>query len=258
MFDKKYLERYAMVILNIPYIETFRDSLPSSMLDGYTETMEKILFAIEREKEGYNELISQTKDPKDIDFIKKEVDLLAKKEAIVRSALENSFGEPQEQSIQPESPTKKHLIFLKSPAGNVFLKGDIKDFPEEYLPDFLELINELREYDTKFDIARHKKFSSDARFANMFEFKRFKSRLVYRHLDKDTVLVVMGLYKNQTNPSKNTEALDVRLKQCQKNIFGLIEDLKDPEKKVEIILENEKIESDLIEQINSMSRGQKI
>lgn len=257
MFDSKYFERYTAVMLNISHIEEFKESLPSSQFEGYEATMRKILSAIQNEIEGFSDLLVQSRDKKDIAFITKEIEMLRKKETIVKEALERNVASKQDESEIVPDQGKKNLIFLKSQAGNVFFNGDIKDFPEEYLLDLIDLIKKLENYDTTFNTVMHRKIANNNSLKNLFELKFYKIRLIYRHLDKDTVLVIMGCYKNQTNPSKERETLALRIKQSQETIDSLIEDLMDPVKKSNIIEENKKIEADIIEQIGSRSRGQK-
>jgi hypothetical protein len=249
MFDSKYFERYATVILSIPQIDEFEKALPSSQFEGYSETMQRILSAIHNEIIGFTDLLAQTKDVKDIAFIKKET--------LVKEAIEKSIEDDAQESEVTPDQNKKNLIFLKSQAGNVFFNGDVKDFPEEYLSDLLDLIRKLEDYDITFNTAMHRKIANNNSLKNLFELKWYKTRLIYKHIDKDTVLVIMGSYKNQTNPAKERETLALRLKQSQDTIASLVEDLKDPIKKASIIEENRGIEATLIEQITARSRGTK-
>lgn len=260
-FDIKYYEKYKTAILGMTSITDFVDALPSERFDGYKAIMLKLLEAIQQDMETLNKMLLQAKDGSDTSFINSELQLFAEKQEIISQKI-TDLEKPKENGIKENgisdiNSDRKDLIFLKSPMGNTFLERDTKDFPEEYFPDVIDLIRKLREYDVTFNNAYHRKFINDDSLNGIFELKCHKVRLIYKHLDKDTILVIMALYKNQTAPTKEKESLVSRVGQSKAIISSIMEDLRDPEKKAELIEDHALIETVLIDKLESKRRGQR-
>jgi len=253
-FDDKYFTSFKEALLEL---EADKDEilevLPSDMIDGYEEFMEKLLVSIEEEIETLFPMLEETSDKEDLEYLNNQCRLLSLK----KSVIEEKLSEVKTEDINVPVG-KKNLLFLMSEGDRPLVERDAKDISDEYLPSFGELIKELREYNlefNRFDDTVSKKMTNHEKLKEVFEMKKFKVRLYYIILDEDTFLVLMGAYKNQNNPKWLTESLVTRLISSKPIVARLKKELQNPEKKEAMVEEHRQIADDLIEKYIGCEKG---
>lgn len=249
-FDDKYFNNYASALLSLDTMKEIEESLPKDSQSGYLEFMNELLAYIEEEISTNIEVRVSINDDADIEYLDSEIEKLEKVKNIVQNKI---------NSIEQIPSSNLNIIFLNSEAGNPFIFRDLKSIPEEYYDSLLELFEGLKHIDFSLGVsdARLKNYSANNDLRNVLEYKIFKLRLFFRMLSDNTILLMQASYKTQTNPKLIKETLESRNTLANKYIDKLKSDLNDPEKSLQLIEENSKIEEEFLQYLKANKRGSK-
>lgn len=240
-FDQKYLEEYRRGIWASESIEEIARSLPEPRMPGYLELMTYFQKYAELEISEFQKNIETTQDYEDRQYLSTEIEKLKKMRLLFSKKIETFKKENESFEQYDKTPNKRSIIYLTSSLGNPLLEEDLESIAREYLPEFKELIDMLREGDFTSDQRKYKMFNNNDVLRGLREVKKCASRVYFYHLTGDTVLAILGLAKRGDNPKSDKSRIVKRASASSKSIRKLKEELKDPTRKQELIMENNEI-----------------
>lgn len=251
-FDNLYFNSYVNSLLELESIDEINSSLPSSNQDGYEEFVTNLINFINNEIKSNEELKKECNNSEDLLSIDREL----KKLNQIRNILIAKLEDINKEEKIPNG--KKNLIFLTTSVGNPCIEKDLKEIPMEYVDSLIELFEKLENFGenhTEFNDLVCKKLTSNSMFKDVFEMKTFKVRLYFEQLTKDTLLVLMCRFKNQTTSKYIDEVLESRVKMPIKlgsqklKIDFIKEQLDKPLSRDSLIQENIRIKDDIFNKL---------
>lgn len=152
-----------------------------------------------------------------------------------------SFGEVSQ---------KKNLIFATTEYNNIYIEKDLKSIPQEYYEDIIECLRQLQDGFEENNIQKGRQLWNNNKLSGLHELKPFKVRIFYRNLAPDMVYVLLVRMKKSDNSQLDREEAIIRNKQTTNEFERLKEEIKNPERKQELIEQNIEIYERVLERIN--------
>lgn len=247
---KKYYE--AIVLLEDK--EDILNALPKPEYPNFFLIIENLINHIETEIIELENLLKEKLDEqlkKEIEF---EIKTLLRKKRICIELKERATQEEKQEEESKNVP--KNIVFATTNSGNVCIKNDIKNFPEEYYEDIIYLLEKIRLGIEEDNNEKAKKMRTvNKKMNGIHEVKGFKVRIFYKRLSTDTVYVFMAKMKKSNNDRLERTSVIERMTQLRNQYEKLKKKITIQSEKEKIISTNETILTDIYNFLNKNKRG---
>lgn len=208
------------------------------------ELMEKEILKINKELKSLD-----IKNPDLRELFQAELEIMQYKKDLCQKRIyeaeeilnSESFGEVSQ---------KKNLIFATTEYNNIYIEKDLKSIPQEYYEDIIECLRQLQDGFEENNIQKGRQLWNNNKLSGLHELKPFKVRIFYRNLAPDMVYVLLVRMKKSDNSQLDREEAIIRNKQTTNEFERLKEEIKNPERKQELIEQNIEIYERVLERIN--------
>ncbi len=259
------IDNYYKAIILIHDERIIRDNLPIPTYQNFFPIMNALIERLEHEKQLIISSLENSEDEELRDYAEAEIAVLEMKietcKKIKEEAIEEEKEDEQEEKELEEDAQKvshKHIIFATTSGGNIYFEEDLKDIPAEFYDKVLECLEDIENNVPEDNTEKGRSFSSiNENLCGFKERKRFKIRVLYRHLTPDTAFVVLVKTKKSDFERQDSNQLSNRVKKVRKEFKKLQEAMKDELTKQEIIEKNKKI-MERIRQKLTKSEGGKV
>lgn len=179
------------------------DALPSRKNYQYQRIVLRIKAEIMRSiKELKDFFESEDLSKEDAEEFKEE--LLFETEKI--AALNRAIASQQEQSEETLEQEENTLIFVPTPGGNIRVLEEMEHIDPEYYDRFYGLFQSIADGTFK----NVKRFAHNSDLAGLCEVKDFKTRVVFKRLNKNTYAVISAFIKKSDNDKGYRNMLSIR------------------------------------------------
>lgn len=250
--QSKLLHQYYQAILYLQDEQDIIDALPNTDYVSFDYIINGLIELINKETEKTINLINHEFNPEMKEYMQEELNTLLFKRRECEKLIEKAKEIKQTEELA-QITQNRNIIFASTPAGNIYLKEDLKEIAEEYYQDIANCLNQL---ETEPDLKKiERQFTNHAKLSKIHELRPFKIRVCYKMLGPDLVYVIIAKYKKSDNDRIETEKVIERCKQTKTEFDKLIKEIKDPIKKQQLIEKGKIIKKDIIEHINTYKRG---
>ncbi len=154
-----------------------------------------------------------------------------------------------------ENKQERHVIYIKNSSGELLLKNDIKNIPENY-KGFITMLEELKNGTITNNHEKDVRFTNNDKLSDVCKKKNYNARLAYCPCD-DCYIVFVGFIKKNNNNNYENNLVKNRYSFYKDSIDNIIKDLSDPDKKTKLIEENDNLHNELMNYLKTNSRGSK-
>lgn len=244
-------QQYFKAILYLQNEEEIKEALPIPEYTNFFPILKGLIELIDNEIKT-NELMlkDNEKGSEMYEYIKDDIKLLKFKRGLCIQLLLKAQNKIEIEESSKKTPVK-NLIFATTTHGNIYLEKDIKNMDEEFYERIEKSLSSLEAGDT-IDI---KPISNNQKLTKIWEIKQFQTRIFFKNLSHDTIYIISARIKKDNNSSIDREEAIIRAKKTNKEYNKLIEEIKDPIKKEELIAKNKKIKDYLFSYITTHKRG---
>lgn len=247
------LMQYYQAILCLQDEDDIISALPNTDYVCFDYIINGLIELINKDIEKTKNLINHEFDLDMKEYMEDELNtLLFKKQEckrLIKEANQIKANEEQSQIIP-----NRHIIFATTSSGKAYLKEDLKDIAEEYYEDIANCLSQIENEPDLNSIERQ--LGNHAKLNKIHELRPFKIRVCYKMLAPDLVYVMIAKYKKSDNDRIEREKIIERNKQTKTEFDKLLNDIKDPLIKQQLIEENQLIKDQIIEYISNYKRGE--
>lgn len=215
--------------------QNIEDILPSRSNGNYSKIVLRLISEMQREINEINEVIfGEQIDEEELQDFKNEISLFEKKKEVLKESL---IIEELDQEQKSELKKRNRLIFIPTNYGNPRVFEELKDIPQEYYSNFLELVESIKDGSFK----GVKRFTNNVTLKGACEVRGFSTRIIFIRLSHDCFGLLTAFLKKTKNGKGYRKQLELKMTEFNKIKDSIIEKLDDEE----FLLENEEIERDL-------------
>ena len=247
-------QKYYESIILLQNKQDILDALPQPDYRNFFQLITGLIERLDRERITLEqELEFSDNDMKE--YIKEEIKNLLLKKEICNELLQHA-KENESIEEEPETNTRKNIIFATTESGNICIENDIKALPEEYFEEVITMLQNLQNGIEENNQEKAKTMTTvNKKMAGIHSVKEFKVRLYYKRLSSDTVYALIVRMKKSDNDALDRKEAIRRATQRQKQYLQLKNKIKDPETKTQLIAEHEQIMSNLCNYLSKNKRG---
>lgn len=199
------------------YEEAIFSELPSINNKNYCNLIRRIIFELSSEIKFYENF-----ELNDEESIRQSIAEQKKLKYIM--GLVKKHSRVQNIEIKEKQNIKNNIVFLTSPAGNIYAEGDLANIDSEYYQGFKDLIESI-ENGTFKNVKRFKSVNNVLQ--GISEVREFKRRIVFDRVNKNTYIIIHVFTKKSNCDMGYVNQLSSRIEYYKKVKCEVIKLLSD-------------------------------
>lgn len=246
----KLREQYFQAIGELQDQNDIINALPKVDYVNFFPIIKGLIELLENQYKDFQEMLAmEEKGSEMYEYICEDLELCnMKKNLCIKLLVQGDEISKVEEKAQ--NIVAKNLIFATSESGAVYIEKDLGNMQPEF---YYRVYDSLKMLEA--GTAKVKAFSGNLKLSKLCEVSPFQVRVIFRNLDSDTIFVMMARIKKDDNSVKDRKEPILRNQQVSLEYDKIKNEIKDPQRKVELIEENREIRDRLFMYLNKHSKG---